>query len=491
MKIGLALGGSGARGLAHIPMLEAFDELGLKPAMIAGCSMGALVGAAYAGGMSGKELRDHALSLLSNRMAMARHVFGAKGGRFGNILSIKGLTSMQLEGRKLADIALPSHLPQQMEDHAIPLKIIVTDYERMEEVVLQSGHVHEAVGASIAIPGLISAPLINGRIHVDGGVKNPVPFNHVTQGMDLVVAIDVTGRPRPPRNSHPSNLELAIGSVLILFHELADLRREHMPPDIYITPDIDLFNSGDFFKAKEIFLASEPAKERLKRALDFESQCKSLAAALEEFYEHRLGLAFTNAAIDFGRVMAGGLGKKPWPMFHGSHLFIACAKINAAQSGEGNGCGTHGARLQGHIEITIYEPLAAQNLRRRADGQKLGMGGGIFEFERPVPRLGQHFSIGIDNDRAHGNFATGCRCLGFRKGNNHGLWQFLFHSGRSSGQRVRGQAEICALSAEDSEDARSRGQQAAPPGPRPTGCANPFSTFWLMALPILRWTMRV
>lgn len=268
MKIGLALGGGGARGLAHIPMLEAFDELGLKPAMIAGCSMGALVGSAYAGGMSGKELREHALSLLSNRMAMARHVFGAKGARFGNILSIKGLMSMQLEGRKLADIALPDHLPQMLEDLAIPVKVIVTDYEQMEEVVLQSGLIHDAVGASIAVPGLISAPLINGRIHVDGGVKNPVPFNHATEGMDLVVAIDVTGRPRPPRKAHPSNLELAIGSLLIMFHELAALRRAHMPPDIYITPDIDRFNAGDYFKAKEIFLDAEPAKERLKRALD-------------------------------------------------------------------------------------------------------------------------------------------------------------------------------------------------------------------------------
>lgn len=275
MKIGLALGGGGARGLAHIPMLEAFDELGIKPAMIAGCSMGALVGAAYAGGMSGKDLREHALSLLSNRMTMARHVFGVKGGRLGNILSIKGLMSMQLEGRKLADIALPEHLPQLLEDHLIPMKVIVTDYERMEEVVLVAGHVHEAVGASIAIPGLISAPLINGRIHVDGGVKNPVPFNHVTEGMDLVVAIDVTGRPRPPRKAHPTNLELAIGSLLIMFHELADLRRAKMPPDIYITPEIDSFNAGDYFKAKEIFLAAQPAKERLKRALDLRVNAKS------------------------------------------------------------------------------------------------------------------------------------------------------------------------------------------------------------------------
>jgi NTE family protein len=268
MKIGLALGGGGARGLAHIPMLEAFDELGLKPSVIAGCSMGALVGAAYAGGMSGRDLREHATKLLSNKIDMARHVFGAKQARLVDLFSLKGLMSLHLDGKKLADIALPDTLPQNIEDQKIQLKIITTDFERMEEVVITSGNILEAVGASIAIPGFISAPKINGRIHVDGAVKNPVPFNHVTVGMDLVVAIDVTGRPKPFTRVHPSNMELAIGSLLIMFHELADLRRAQSPPDIYIAPDVDQFGSADFFKVNEIFEATATSKEKLKRALD-------------------------------------------------------------------------------------------------------------------------------------------------------------------------------------------------------------------------------
>jgi NTE family protein len=267
-RIGLALGGGGARGLAHIPMLEAFDELGIKPAVIAGCSMGALVGAAYAGGMSGKELREHAIRLLSRKMDMARHVFGAKQAKLGDIFSLKGLMSLQLEGRKLADIALPDHLPQLIEDLPIPFKVIVTDFERMEEVVLTTGNVLEAVGASIAIPGLVAAPKINGRIHVDGGVKNPVPFNHASEGMDIVVAVDVTGRPKPFQRAHPTNIELAVGSLLIMFHELADLRRAQSPPDIYIEPDVDQFGSGDFFKVNEIFTAADAGKDKLKRALE-------------------------------------------------------------------------------------------------------------------------------------------------------------------------------------------------------------------------------
>ena len=86
--------------------------------------------------------------------------------------------------------------------------------------------------------------------------------------MDFVVAIDVTGRPRPVTKAHPSNLELAVGSLLITFNELAKLRREKTPPDIYITPEIDQFGAGDFFKVREIFAACEPAKDKLKRALE-------------------------------------------------------------------------------------------------------------------------------------------------------------------------------------------------------------------------------
>jgi NTE family protein len=218
--------------------------------------------------MSGREIRDHALSLLSRKMDMARHVFGAKQTKLGDIFSIKGLMSLHLDGQKLADIALPDHLPQRIEDQLIALKIIATDFESMEEVVLISGPILQAVGASIAIPGFIAAPRINGRIHVDGGVKNPVPFDHVREGMDFVVAVDVTGRPRPITRGHPTNIELAVGSLFIMFHELANLRKTQVPPDIYLTPDVDQFAATDFFKAKQIMDAAAPCKDKLKRSLE-------------------------------------------------------------------------------------------------------------------------------------------------------------------------------------------------------------------------------
>jgi len=268
VKIGLALGGGSARGLAHIPMLEVFDELGLKPAAIAGCSIGALIGAGYAAGMSAAEIRERAEKLLVNRMVAMRYVFGTRKTRLWDILSLRGLGSLHLKGEKLADIVLPDNVPRRIEDLEIPFKVIATDFEQRIERVIDEGPLIPAVAASIAIPGVILGPTIDGRVYVDGGVTNPVPFDHVRKGMDITVAIDVTGRPRPPARKHHSNMELAIGSLLIMFHQVAELRRAGNPPDIYIEPEIGDFRGVDFFRLKDMLEAAKPAKDRLKRELE-------------------------------------------------------------------------------------------------------------------------------------------------------------------------------------------------------------------------------
>lgn len=267
-RVGLALGGGGARGLAHIAMLEAFDELGLKPTVIAGCSMGALVGACYAGGMSGKDLREHCLQLLSNRIDFAKYVFGSRKTKIGDLLALKSLMALHLSGEKLVELAMPDHLPKLIEDFTIPLKLVSTNFEKMAECVHSSGSVIQAVAASIAIPGVIIGPKINGQLHVDGGIVNPVPFDHVRDGNDIVVAIDVTGKPKALTNGTATNMELAVGSLLIMFHQLAESRRALSPPDIYIRPSVDAFAAGDFFRIKDILQEAIPAKDELKRKLE-------------------------------------------------------------------------------------------------------------------------------------------------------------------------------------------------------------------------------
>jgi NTE family protein len=267
-SIGLALGGGSARGLAHIPMLEVFDELGLKPSVIAGCSMGALMGAAYAGGMSAKEIRERAETLLVNRLGAMRYAFGEKRINPFDLLVLKGLSSLHIQGDTLVGLALPETLPTLIEELPIPFKVIATDFDMMEERVIEAGPLRKAVAASIAIPGVILGPQYDGHTYVDGGVTNPVPFDHVRQGVDIVVAVDVTGRPKAATGANRSNMELAVGSLLILFHQVAGLRRAITPPDIYIRPAIDDFNGGDFFRIKQVLEQAASAKDELKRELD-------------------------------------------------------------------------------------------------------------------------------------------------------------------------------------------------------------------------------
>jgi NTE family protein len=267
-SIGLALGGGSARGLAHIPMLEVFDELGIKPKVIAGCSIGALMGAAYAGGMSAAEIRARAEMLLANRIGAMRYAFGEKRVKPFDLLALKGLASLHLDGETLAGIALPDTLPKLIEDMAIPFKVIATDFDLMEERVIETGPVLKAVGASIAIPGVILGPQFDGHAYVDGCITNPVPFDHVRDGVDIVVAVDVTGRPRAANGTNRSNIELAVGSLLILFHQVAGLRRTISPPDIYIQPANDSISGGDFFRVREVMYQAAPAKDQLKRELE-------------------------------------------------------------------------------------------------------------------------------------------------------------------------------------------------------------------------------
>ncbi len=268
-RIGLALGGGAARGIAHIPMIEAFDELGLKPARIAGTSFGALVGAAYASGLSAKDVRDHTVSVLGNRIDAARRLFSNTDTKVWELFDVRAFNQVSIEGSALANLVLPKETASDVDKTDIPLTIVATDLTAQEEVVLTSGDLREAVAASIALPGLIQAPNLAGRTLVDGAMTNPVPFEHVAEGTDFIVAVDVTGgRVSEAENETASNLLKAFRSLYVMQHQITQLRREKVDPEIYIYPAVDRFRAGEFFKVRDIMAEARPAKDDLKRALE-------------------------------------------------------------------------------------------------------------------------------------------------------------------------------------------------------------------------------
>jgi NTE family protein len=277
IRIGVALGGGGARGLSHIAMLQAFDELGIKPFCLAGTSMGALVGAAYASGISGRDIAGHAIDVLSNRVRLAHRLFS--GRRLESptaLVSFKASGPVLVNGMKLTELFFPKGVCRRIEDTPIRFSVSTTDFYARKEMAIRRGPLFEAVAASIAIPGFIAAPRIDDRYVIDGGMVNPLPVNHIDRDTDLTVAIDVTGGPTAGMGRDPGNKDLWFGAAQIMQRQIIALRNLEHPPDILIEPAVDEFRVLEFFKISAILAATAPAKERLKRrlALVMESDSK-------------------------------------------------------------------------------------------------------------------------------------------------------------------------------------------------------------------------
>ena len=200
----LALGGGGARGLAHIAVIEALDEMGIKPVAIAGTSIGALIGAAYAAGMRGKDIRRHVIALRPRPgETMRRLIAGAR--RHAHRLFRRRVRSSRTDRRREILRAVPSgrRARRNFPGLQIPLTVMTTDLHRREEAALCAGPLHAALAASIAIPGLFRPVAIDERVLIDGGTTNPLPFDRLHGRADIIVAIDVLGQPPSERADIP------------------------------------------------------------------------------------------------------------------------------------------------------------------------------------------------------------------------------------------------------------------------------------------------
>lgn len=185
MKIGLALGAGAARGWTHIGIIEALEKLGVKIDVVAGCSIGAYVGAAYASGkMEG--LKEWACSL-SDWQVLALMGVGLRRG---------GIAS----GQKVFDKLASEFCESTYEEMLKPFAAVATDLYTGREVVFNSGPIGDTIQASCAIPALF-APVAHGdRWLVDGAVVNPVPVNLCRQlGADFVIAVNLNADFRPLR----------------------------------------------------------------------------------------------------------------------------------------------------------------------------------------------------------------------------------------------------------------------------------------------------
>lgn len=268
MRIGLALGGGGAKGIAHIPILETFDEVGLRPAAISGASIGAVVGAAYASGMSGAELREQIEDQLfsaaeprwERRFDLARN--------FRRILDLIDLdfgSGGFVHGEKVIELLYEGLRVRRFEDLDIPLKVVATEFWKREQVVFERGDLLPAVRASMSLPVLFNPVVIDDRVLMDGGAVNPVPYDLLLDDCDAVVAVDVSGqRSRGSGAQRPSLPQAIFNTFQIMSKAILDAKVARRPPDLLLRPDLVDVQLLEFDRAQEIYAQAVPAARELR-----------------------------------------------------------------------------------------------------------------------------------------------------------------------------------------------------------------------------------
>ena len=279
-RLGLALGGGGARGIAHILMLEVFDELGIKPSYIVGTSIGAIYGAAYAAGLSAEHIRAHTEEILSQRLDLIRQLVGARAQPISRLFNFLPVRAGMLDAVAVLDVVLPARMPTEFAELPIPLAVVATDFHAQDAVLLASGKLKPAVAASMALPALFAPVTVDGRSLIDGGLVNPLPFDLLPGDSELSVAIDVSGGAREQVNGDPSALDALFASTQILQRSIVREKLKSVQPDIYIDSTVDHFHMVDFLKFREILKSAAPAKDALKRQLGRIMSAQTVVPAL-------------------------------------------------------------------------------------------------------------------------------------------------------------------------------------------------------------------
>lgn len=257
-KIGIALGGGGAKGFAHIAYLQALEEMNIKPCVIAGTSMGSVIGAMYATGHGAGEILSILDALSSGRIASSGML---------NKLQLLPPPFAAAWVKKL----LKNYLAGKTFEHAgIPLKTVAVNFHTLEEKVFDTGFILDGVMASIALPGFFPPYLFDGQYYIDGGATNIVPFNTIRRECDILIAVDVSmqrnniGLAPTAQNAFLATWNAASALLLQFQFAQADIDLLERPefPDVEVT---------EFHKYRQVYdetmLRMENFKKRLLRLI--------------------------------------------------------------------------------------------------------------------------------------------------------------------------------------------------------------------------------
>ncbi len=251
-SIGLALGGGAAKGIAHIGVLKAFEEEGVKISCLSGTSIGALVAAYYAFGKSADEILAVGEQLSFKRMRS----FSLKTN--GGFFTTDAIREMIL--RDLGNV--------NIEDGHIPLAICTTDIVSGEQVAFEKGNLADAVCASVAVPGVFAPVEINGRKLVDGGIVENVPVSLLDDlGAGILIGIDLNG---VKSYSDPTGMIDVMGNAIDICMNLKT-RDQLKKADVVLSLDLSSYNRTDNTDRIDALLNEGyvPMKAKIQKVLWF------------------------------------------------------------------------------------------------------------------------------------------------------------------------------------------------------------------------------
>ncbi|ARI77589.1 patatin-like phospholipase family protein [Halobacillus mangrovi] len=242
-KVGLALGSGGARGFSHLGVLKTLKEHDIPVDMVAGSSMGALVGSFFAAGQQIEDLYKLAFTF------KRKYYLDFTVPKMGFI-----------QGRRIKEYIRLFTFGKNLEEFDLPMAIIATDLYAGEKKIFRTGPASEAVRASIAIPGIFVPEKIDDRLYIDGGVMDRVPVSVVKEmGADVVIAVDCAHFDADPNIN--SIYDVIIQSIDIMQDELVTAMGVSADADVMIRPDVSKYSSRAFTNIKEIVEAGEKEAE--------------------------------------------------------------------------------------------------------------------------------------------------------------------------------------------------------------------------------------
>ncbi len=312
-KIGLALGGGGAKGAAHIGVLKVLEEMNIPVDYIAGTSMGAYVAGMYASGLSASEIEQRMLGTNWNRgfsdkvkrdslsyrkkQHSEQFILQSDIGFDGKKIALPhGVIQGETMARILRESTLNLPNFESFDDLPIPFRAVAVDLTLMQPYVLHSGNLANAMQASMSVPGVLRPMEIDGRFLADGGIVNNLPVDVLKEmGADIVIAVDIAS---------PLMTKEQLDSYFMVLDQLSNFMTQSSTQkqidlmteqDILLQPAIDKYGTGEFERMAEILPLGQAA------ALHYKEKLAALAVSEQEYQQYLAAKSVKREGIPTGK----------------------------------------------------------------------------------------------------------------------------------------------------------------------------------------------